>query len=119
MELNLYLLEGYGKSAVYCETEDQAKLFMDAMWEQFPDKVTPAWSRGQTNWRTDRDGIYYVPRIFHSVDPGEYSHCQSSSLDWVVRNGYRVVPVTMLAKDFDLGEISAEEVDIKTLFEAW
>ena len=36
MKIDLSQLEHIGRSVVHCQTEEQAKMFMAAMWEQYP-----------------------------------------------------------------------------------
>lgn len=113
--VNLSILEQYGKAAVFCESEEQAKMFVDAMWDQYPNKVKSAWVRGSTNWSNNSDGIYYLPRLFHDVGEGEYRHMQSSSLSWATAHGYSVVPFGTLIEGFDLGEIQVDDSMIESL----
>lgn len=114
--VDLDVLRQYGRAAVFCETKEQAEQFMEAMWEQYPKQVESAWYRGETNWVDGNDGIYYLPRIFHTADSGEYSICQSSNLRWVTKHNYTVVPFGVLVGGFDLGEF-LPETDIKSLFD--
>ena len=116
--VDLSLLEQYGRVAVRCDSEEEAIQFMKAMWDQHPEKVRNIWNPGSTNWGTRgrSNSIYYVPRIFHSVKPGESSFCQSSSLDWVERHDYQVVPFNALTSRLDLGEILSVNFDIESLF---
>lgn len=118
MHVNLARLEEYGRVSVYCATEEYAKMFMDAMWEQHPEKMEGVWSRTQTNWRGNQNGIYYLPRIFHKVDlSDEYGHCQSSTRDWSLSHGYTIVPFEVLLETPDLGVFDTSEVDIKSLLD--
>ena len=116
--VDLSILEQYGRAAVRCDSREEAEEFMEAMWQQHPEKVNQWWSRGNTNWGTVHGGrcIYYVPRIFHSVTGSESSYCQSSSLSWIENHDYKVVPFDVLTYKPDFGEINTANLDIKSLF---
>ena len=117
MKVDLSQLEHVGRSAVHCSTEEQAKMFMAAMWEQYPKLVEYAWGKEQTNW--DRHigrgyGIYYLPRIVKKTH--EVPYCQSTTPSTVKEDGYVVVEFSDLARGFDLGELPEAQSDIKSLF---
>lgn len=98
MTVKLSMLENMGRTAVRCISEEQAEMFMDAMWEQYPKLVSGIWRKGQTNWERHRDRgcVYYLPRIV--CERGEVSYCQSSNLS--------------------IGEFSKSNMDIEMLFGA-
>lgn len=117
MKVDLSQLEHIGRSVVHCSTEEQAKMFMAAMWEQYPSKVSGIWGKDQTNW--DRHvgkgyGIYYLPRIV--LNKGEIEYCQSTNLSRHDMDKLVVVEFSDLVRGFDLGEFSSAESDIKSLF---
>lgn len=119
MFVDLSILELYGKSVVRCTTKEFAEIFIDAMWEQYPDKMKKAWHRNETNWGLyvdDPNGICYKHRI---VPTGEYvDFCQSTSYRSAVREGYTVVEIEeLISKSLDLGEVMPSDLDIKSLFE--
>lgn len=117
MRVNLSLLENMSRSVVHCTTEDDAIMFMAAMWEQYPKLVDCIWRPGQTNWnkyRENNGGIYYLPRIVHNET--EISYCQSTN-EATARDGrYVFVEFTDLLEEMDLGELSHDGADIKSLF---
>lgn len=116
MLLDLSRLERYGKTAVHCVSEEQASMFMEAMWEQYPDRVKPMWRKGQTNWNAERERkkcIYYLPRIVRT--PEETQHCQSSRLNFSTAAEYKIIEFSDLVVSYDIGEFSTE-LDIKSLF---
>ena len=116
MTVNLSMLENLGRTAVRCISEEQAEMFMDAMWEQYPKLVSGIWRKGETNWERYRDigCIYYLPRIV--CERGEVSHCQSSTLSSRERGKYKVVEFEELLQTDDLGEFSKSNMDIEMLF---
>lgn len=116
MTVNLSMLENLGRTAVLCISEEQAKMFMDAMWEQYPKLVSRIWRKGQTNWERHRDRgcIYYLPRIV--CERGEISYCQSTNLSSRERGKYKVVNFEELLQIDDLGEFSKGHMDIEILF---
>lgn len=110
--LNLKMLEGMGKTQVLCSTEEQAIEFCEAMWDQYPDLMEPAWERGQTNWHSHTIQKWYVPRVYGEAD--EWCHyCQSSDFR---QGGYNVVLFEDLLVSIDFGEIQQSEMDMKSLF---
>ena len=113
--IDLSLLEPYGRVAVYCTSEEEAKMFMSAMWEQHPEKVKGFWSKGGTNWSINPGEIYYVPRIFHKVGADEADHCQSSTESWVKSHDYVVFPFSWFMKSIDLGDITVESEHLEDL----
>lgn len=117
MKVDLSRLESMGRTAVHCTSKEQAEMFMEAMWQQYPEKVQNAWRRGQTNWsksREEKKSIYYLPRIVRKA--GETMHCQSSDLGYHDGQEYQVVEFSDLICAYDLGEFSVVESDIKSLF---
>lgn len=107
MFVDLSILELYGKSVVRCATKELAEIFIDAMWEQYPDKMKKAWRRNETNWGLyvdDPNGICYKHRI---VPTGEYTDfCQSTSYRSAIIEGYTIVEIEeLICKSLDLGEI--------------
>lgn len=117
MTIDLSRLEYLGKTAVRCTSEDETKIFMEAMWTQYPHLVSGIWRKGQTNWERhdDKREIYYLPRIVR--DPEELNYCQSSSLSTREREKYTVVEFEDLLVSLDFGELSVAESDIKILFD--
>ena len=119
MRVYLGVLKSYGRSVVRCVSEEQAKMFMDAMWEQYPHLVKGIWREGQTNWGDcgyDKMGeICYKHRIMGSGDSVTY--CQSTSTRSAKRDGYRIVEFTDLLYSDDFGELPSPEFDIKSFFE--
>ena len=110
--LNLKMLEGMGKTQVLCSSEAEAKEFCSAMWEQYPDKMRPAWEPGQTNWNINTTSKWYLPRIHISRD--DYvEYCQSADF---IQSGYEVVLFKDLVDIPDFGELSQSEMDMKSLF---
>lgn len=117
MTVNLDLLKKLGRTVVHCVSEDHAKMFMQAMWDQYPGQVNGVWSRGQTNWnkyREEHGGIYYLPRIVRNRT--EIPHCQSTDEDTALCGDYTLVEFIELVKEFDLGEFDCDSADIKSLF---
>lgn len=115
--LDLKRLENMGKTAVRCSSEEQASMFMEAMFEQYPKLVDGVWRKGQTNWGRYRDigMIYYLPRIYRG--PGEIDYCQSTILRGRERAEYEVVEFEELLCAEDFGEFSADVTAIKILFD--
>jgi hypothetical protein len=111
--LNLKMLEGMGKTQVLCSTEEQAIEFCEAMWDQYPDLMKPAWKRGQTNWRSETIQKWYVPRI-DFIEDEYFQYCQSSNFK---QSGYNVVLFEDLLVSIDFGDIPQSEMDMKSLFE--
>ena len=111
--LNLKMLEGMGKTQVLCSTEKQAIEFCEAMWDQYPKLMKPAWKRGQTNWYRNTVQKWYVPRIDAEADDW-CQYCQSSDFK---QGGYNVVLFEDLLVSIDFGEIQRSEMDMKSLFE--
>ena len=118
MFVDLSTLESYGKSVVRCRTKEFAKIFIDAMWEQYPDKMKPAWHRDETNFGLyvdDPNGICYKHRIVSSGD--HINLCQSTSYRSAVREGYTIIEIEeLIGKSFDFGEVQPSDLDIKSLF---
>ena len=109
--VDLSILELYGKSVVRCTTKEFAEIFIDAMWEQYPDKMRPAWELGQTNWNINTTSEWYLPRIHISRD--DYvEFCQSANFR---HSGYEVVLFKDLVDSPDFGELSQSEMDMKSL----
>lgn len=115
--LDLKRLENMGKTAVRCSSEEQASLFMGAMFEQYPGLVDGVWRKGQTNWERYRDKgeIYYLPRIY--CGPVEVHYCQSTRLGSRERAKYKVVEFEELLYVEDFGEFSADATAMKILFD--
>lgn len=121
MYVDLSQLESLGKTAVRCKTEEFAQTFVDAMWEQYPEKMDGIWARkNHNNWHHyahDQNGICYLHRITYKSDGVDY--CQSTSFENAVRYGYIIVEFEELIRaSCDFGEILQSEMDIKNLFEA-
>ena len=117
MRVDLSQLEHIGRSAVHCSTEEQAKMFMAAMWEQYPKLVSGVWEKDQTNWERHVGkgyGIYYLPRIVRNKN--ETGYCQSTNLSRHNKDELIIVEFSDLVRGFDLGELSVAESDIKSLF---
>lgn len=118
MNVDLKRLELYGRAIVRCTSEEHARMFMDAMWEQYPALVSDIWNKGQTNWnryREDEGSICYLPRIVR--DRLETPYCQSTKLDIHKYQEYTLVEFVDLLVGFDLGELPAPIFDIKCLFD--
>ena len=118
MKINLSKLEKMGETAVRCTSAEQAEMFMDAMWEQYPHLVKGIWTKGVTNWYEygyDKIGeICYKPRI---VKEGYgISYCQSANTNSAIKDGYKIIEFDFLCCISDLGELTAPEFDIKSLF---
>ena len=108
MYIDLSPLESYGKSAVRCKTEEHARMFVKAMWEQYPSKMDGVWRRdGQTNWdlyEDEPDGVCYLHRI--AADRGSIRYCQSSSYQRAVDRSYKIIEFEdLICSSIDLGEI--------------
>lgn len=118
MKVDLSRLEAMGKAAVRCISAEQAKMFIEAMWEQYPSLLEPAWKRGVTNWYEygyDEIGeICYKPRIVKERYGPNF--CQSSSTKGAIKDGYTIVEFESLLTIVDLGEFATQELDIKSLF---
>ena len=114
--VDLSLLKPYGRVAVHCKSEEEAAIFMNAIWDQHPEKVNGIWTKGVTNWSNSPEGIYYVPRIFHDVESNEANFCQSSNEDWVKRNGYVVFPFSWFFQNIDPDGIAPSDETIESLF---
>lgn len=111
--VDLSVLETMGKIQVLCESEEQAKMFVAAMWEQYPNRMKPAWTIGQTNWRITSRKKYYIPRIIRD-DRDPVAFCQSADRE---QYGYSVVKFMDLIHNMvDLGDIKNDGSDIKDLF---
>lgn len=117
--IDLSRLESMGRTAVRCTSEEQASIFMESMFKQYPRLVSGVWRKGQTNWERYRDKgvIYYLPRIV--CEPGEIDYCQSSSMSTRERGKYNIVEFDELIYCPDYGEFMIPELDenIKTLLE--
>lgn len=109
--LNLKMLEGMGKTQVLCTSREQAEEFCQEMWRQYPNRMTPAWFKDQTNWHPDTLEKWYLPRI--DVVNGEVDFCQSSDRK---QHGYQVITFDDLKFNPDFGEIIPSEMEIKRLF---
>ena len=108
MYINLSPLESLGRSVVHCKNEAHAQMFIDAMWEQYPQKMDGIWGhKNHNNWGHyihAPDGICYLHRITY-VDHG-INYCQSASLKTAVEGGYMVVEFEELIEEsLDLGEL--------------
>ena len=117
MQVHLSRLEHMGRTAVHCSSKDQAEMFMDAMWEQYPQLVEPAWTKGETNWDryyAKKVEMYYLPRIVR--DKGEVDFCQSTNLSNHDRSNLTVVEFVDLLAELDLGEFCRSGIDINNLF---
>lgn len=119
MYIDLSPLESLGRSVVRCKSEAHAQMFIDAMWEQYPQKMDGIWGRkNHNNWHhytRDPDGICYLHRITYE-DHG-INYCQSTSFKTAVEDGYMVVEFEELIEEsLDLGELSQSEMDMKSLF---
>lgn len=118
MKVDLSRLETMGRTAVRCTSLEQAQMFMDAMWEQYPNLVNRAWDKGETNWYIrgyDKIGeICYKPRI---VVGGDYPNfCQSGKVSNARAEGYLIVEFEELLVIDDFGEFVPTSLDIKSLF---
>lgn len=109
--LKLKMLEGMGKTQVLCTSREQAEEFCQEMWKQYPDRMTPAWFKDQTNWYPDSLQKWYLPRIDIFDDKEKF--CQSADRK---QQGYQVVYFNDLKFNQDFGEIAASEMDMKSLF---
>lgn len=117
MQVCLSRLEHMGRAAVHCTSEDQAAMFMDAMWEQYPHLVRGVWGKGQTNWDryyAKKGEVYYLPRIVR--DKGEVDYCQSTNLSNQDKGTLTIVEFVDLLEELDLGEFCQSGVDINNLF---
>lgn len=107
MDIDLKVLESRGRSAVRCTSEEQAKMFMEAMWEQYPDKVRGIWNRGQTNWigygYDELGEICYKHRI-GARENLEVSYCQSGYVRGARQEGYIIIDFDELISCHDYGE---------------
>lgn len=109
--LNLKMLEGMGKTQVQCDSSEEAREFCEAMWEQYPHLMKPAWTRGQTNWQTRTVHKFYLPRIDRTDD--EVDFCQSANS---FQYGYTIILFADLKVNMDFDEIQPSDFDIKSLF---
>lgn len=109
--VNLKMLEGMGRTQVLCSSEEEAKMFCNAMWEQYPDRMRPAWTRWQTNWRTSTLKKWYIPRIDRYEDETA-DFCQSANYK---QPGYKEVIFKDLIAYLDLGEINISDLTINNL----
>lgn len=112
MYINLSPLELLGRSVVRCKTEEHAQMFVDAMWEQYPQKMDGVWNRkNHNNWHhytRDPDGICYLHRITYE-DYG-VNYCQSTDYKSAVEDGYTVVEFEELIREsLDLGELEQSD----------
>ena len=111
MTIDLSVLESCGKSVVRCMTKEFAKMFVDAMWEQYPNKMKPAWNRDETNWSiyaNDPDGICYKHRI---APTGEHiDFCQSTNYRSAVRDGCTIIEIEeLICRSADFGEFERSD----------
>lgn len=117
MKVDLSVLESMGKTAVRCTSNEQAELFMEAMWKQYPHLVEGVWQKGQTNWYDcgyDELGeICYKHRIVRGGDSVNF--CQSFDPKTAARDGCMILDFSDIF-DLDLGEFEASEFDMKSLF---
>ena len=92
---------------VHCPEKHLAEELFREIGRCFPDA---AWGIGDTLWDCYKGETgYYLP-LYESKHKMEYS-----SVSWYSSHGYKVISIHSIMPPMDVGEFSADEVDIKSL----
>ena len=95
------LLSPNRRFAVRCETEEEAKLFIAAVIEQFPDKTTNL-SVNNTRWRNDNNGEYGGTAYFPDLNNADSDSFVVGDVEYAKHHSYKLIKFTeLLSTDID------------------
>lgn len=110
--LDFSILSGFGKVAIKCVTEMEAKYLLSEMWKQYPDFMNH-WSHTDTKWYMYKEETCYAPHIFDNQAPN-MQYCRSG---YWIDEGYMIIPFEeLMVNMFDYGEITSGEIRLEDLF---
>ena len=92
--------------AVRCESEEEAKQFIKAVMDKFPEKETIL-SPWDTRWRNDNNGDYGGRAYFPDLNNVEQERFMHGDMDYARVNGYKLV----YFRDLVVAQTSIDESD--------
>lgn len=102
------------KFSVRCESEEEARAFVRAMMDNFPQKCSRYWGDGDTRWENDLEGRYGGRAYYPDINNAEGENFSVGDIQFAIDHGYTIIYFSDL---IDHTQIEESDMPVNMLFE--